>query len=115
MSDLRKALADLLQYLDDHDWGLIPEGATADHAREALSAPPEGREQGDWATAEADIAALASRMRKGMVASAGFVRDSKNPDAIRDMQDAINCLDELLDLARSAVRALASPQEKTDV
>jgi hypothetical protein len=33
---LRTALSGLLKYLDDHDWGTIPEGATADRARAAL-------------------------------------------------------------------------------
>lgn len=36
---LREALSDLLKYLDDHDWGTIPEGATADRARAAISGP----------------------------------------------------------------------------
>lgn len=31
------ALSDLLKYIDDHDWGTIPEGETADRARAALS------------------------------------------------------------------------------
>ena len=35
------ALRDLLQYIDDHDWGTIPEGATADRAREALKGMEE--------------------------------------------------------------------------
>lgn len=33
---LEQALRELLQYLDDHDWGTIPEGETADRARSAL-------------------------------------------------------------------------------
>lgn len=34
---LRAVLGDLLKYLDDHDWGTIPEGATADRARAELA------------------------------------------------------------------------------
>jgi hypothetical protein len=33
---MREALRDILQYLDEHDWGNIPEGATADRAHAAL-------------------------------------------------------------------------------
>lgn len=34
---LLTALQSLLQYLDDHDWGTIPEGTTADRARAAIA------------------------------------------------------------------------------
>lgn len=34
--ELLSALKDLLQYLDDHDWGTVPEGATAERARAAV-------------------------------------------------------------------------------
>jgi hypothetical protein len=42
--DVRALAADLLQYLDEHDWGGIPEGVTADRLRAALASPavPEG-------------------------------------------------------------------------
>jgi hypothetical protein len=36
-SEVCLAAAELLRYLDDHDWGLIPEGRTADRLRAALS------------------------------------------------------------------------------
>ena len=35
--ELQTALRDLLQYLDDHDWGHVPEGLTSNHAREVLN------------------------------------------------------------------------------
>lgn len=34
---LRVALRDLLQYGDDHNWGLIPEGETIERARRAIT------------------------------------------------------------------------------
>lgn len=37
--DLEAAARDLLQYLDDHDWGHVPEGATADRLRDLVAAP----------------------------------------------------------------------------
>lgn len=36
IAELETALRDLLLYLDEHDWGTIPEGETADRARSAL-------------------------------------------------------------------------------
>jgi hypothetical protein len=33
---LRAAARDLLRYLDEHDWGLVPEGATADRLRDLV-------------------------------------------------------------------------------
>jgi len=35
--DSYAALRDLVVYLDEHDWGLVPEGATADRARAAIA------------------------------------------------------------------------------
>lgn len=35
--ELRSAARDLLKYIDDHGWGLIPEGATADRLRDLTS------------------------------------------------------------------------------
>ena len=34
---LWKALGELIEYLDEHDWGLVPEGATSNRARAALT------------------------------------------------------------------------------
>lgn len=39
-SDIGLAATELLQYLDAHDWGGIPEGATADRLRAALAGNP---------------------------------------------------------------------------
>ncbi len=36
--DCADALRELVSYIDDHDWGSIPEGATGDRARTALAA-----------------------------------------------------------------------------
>jgi hypothetical protein len=33
---LQRAAADLLTYLDEHDWGMVPEGATADKLRDLV-------------------------------------------------------------------------------
>lgn len=35
---LAEAARDLLTYLDEHDWGHVPEGATADRLRDLCSA-----------------------------------------------------------------------------
>ena len=35
--ELEKAARDLLQYLDEHDWGHVPEGATADRLRDLVT------------------------------------------------------------------------------
>ena len=40
-------------------------------------------------------AELMSRLRKGFMASAGFVRDSKNPDAQRAMSEALDALEDV--------------------
>lgn len=34
---LATAARDLLKYLDDHDWGRVPEGATADRLRDLVT------------------------------------------------------------------------------
>lgn len=44
--ELLSALKNLLQYIDDHHWGTIPEGATADQARLAIT-KADGT---DWST-----------------------------------------------------------------
>lgn len=38
--DLALAARDLLKYLDDHDWGHVPEGATADRLRALVAECP---------------------------------------------------------------------------
>lgn len=45
IKDLEAASRDLLQYLDDHDWGLVPEGETSDRLRDLLTAPSDFSEQ----------------------------------------------------------------------
>lgn len=41
LEEIRTAARSLLRYLDDHDWGTIPEGVTADELRElAWPSPP---------------------------------------------------------------------------
>lgn len=44
LDEIRSAASDLLKYLDDHDWGGIPEGATADRLRAAVA--QQGAAQG---------------------------------------------------------------------
>jgi hypothetical protein len=79
-ADVRALAADLLQYLDEHDWGGIPECSTADQLRAALASPavsqkaapeaPAGelvyqmrnRLGGPWTMTDADGATALKRM-----------------------------------------------------
>lgn len=47
---------------------------------------------------------LIERLRRGMMASAGFVRDSKNPEALHAMMDALDAFYELDGSFKSALR-----------